>query len=308
MTIQSDTRSKTTDAGTKRKAPRAFWPSTVVLLLSITILGGCATADLRNRQLKELGVQPTQEQEGATLMQTMLEKHGQAAWKSHQTVEMILRDDWRGLLSSLAGRPWDNELLNFTYELGTFNGRVEVLDGDTKGEIYGLHSWQGYEIEPGEPLELEDGSRTNFIIPAIIYLAELPFRLADAPILLHMADTLYEGKSYNLVFATWDRIEPHGENDQYILWINKETGLVDIAQYTIRDQFNFVDAAILYEDYRMIDGVMVPYTMIINAAPDDDKPFHTITMQKVTFDAIRPDSLHIFDSVKEFGDAKKPEE
>ena len=288
---------------------RNLLPSSLILLFGMTILAGCATADLRNDALQERGSQAQQRSDGERIMRETAENHGYAAWKEHQTVEMVMRDNWEGFTTWLLGRPWDNELLNFTYELGTFNGRVEMLDGDDKGKVYGIHSWQGYEVEPGETLEKVEQERTDFVIPAILFLNELPFRLVDAPIIVHMADSTLNGENYSLLFATWDREDAHTEHDQYILWINKATGLLDFAEYTIREQFKFATGAAVYEDYRDIDGVQVPFNVTLNAAPDDDPDdfYHKITIESAAFNVTTATTLHVFDDLTEIGDAKRTE-
>jgi hypothetical protein len=88
--------------------------------------------------------------------------------------------------------------------------------------------------------------KVSFYLPAIQYFAELPFRILVAPIVTYMGQDAL--RSCDKVFATWERPEPHGEHDQYILWINRETQLIELAQYTVRDQFKFIKATILYED------------------------------------------------------------
>lgn len=47
----------------------------------------------------------------------------------------------------------------------------------------------------------------------------------------------FRGQKYNLVFCTWKETKAYEENNHYVVWINKETGIMDFVQYTIRESF-----------------------------------------------------------------------
>ena len=52
-------------------------------------------------------------------------------------------------------------------------------------------------------------------------------RIKDAPIISYAGEDEFRGKKYDLVFCSWGTEKPHMKHDQYVAWINKETGLME---------------------------------------------------------------------------------
>ena len=87
--------------------------------------------------------------------------------------------------------------------------------------------------------------------------------------------------------------------DQYIVWIDKDTRLIEFAEYTVRKQFKFVKAAIHFAEYRDVQGVMVPFRMTITSEPKvatsiigTDKYLHEMRLENVVFDTIASTALY----------------
>ncbi|GAB5517925.1 MAG: hypothetical protein RhofKO_01760 [Rhodothermales bacterium] len=281
-----------------------FKPS-FLLILALLAFSSCATTDIRTGDLKRNGLQPDLEAQGRALLHASAEAHGLDAWQQHTTAEVILRDDWRGLSTRILGRPWDNERMRWTYELGTFNGQAQLLEGKQAGTVWGLQSWQGYRIDPSGETTLTDNIRAEFFIPAIIYLNELPFRLINATTVTYLDQKTLDGQAYDRVFATWGSPKAQRDVDQYIVWIDPQTKLVRAVEFTIRDQFKFVKSSSLYSDYREVDGVMVPFHQLISSRPKAKRfYFHQIVVESAQFDTVPIEAVHPLPGLERIGDDK----
>ena len=178
--------------------------------------------------------------------------------------------------------------------LNTFTSRAELLNDGQKGKIWGIQAWAEYKQENAEaaPAFAPD-DHIRFYLPTLQYFIELPFRALTAEHVAYMGERDYRGNTYDLVFVTWGTPEPHMAADQYVLWINRSTGLIDIVHYTVRDAFRFVTGSMYYGDYRDIQGVQVPFKQTVTMGGPDDAEFpldehymHQIILQRFSFDAV----------------------
>lgn len=260
-------------------------------------LSACSFVDLRSETLKSNGASDANVARGQALLKATAEQHGLNSWKQRQTTETVFRDDWDSTLARILGlEPWDEEdLVRFQYENGTFNITAQFVDGQRTGERVGIQAWKTYKSKHGEPVTFEDDSTTYFILPAMTYAFELPFRLNRAPLVVFDETVERQGKTYNKIFVTWNQLEPHAGADQYLLWINEATGLIDIAQYTIREQAKIFQGAFYYEDYRAVEGVQVAHTITIHDGivdDPDDGYLHQVRVEKTSFDTVATTTLH----------------
>jgi hypothetical protein len=120
----------------------------------------------------------------------------------------------------------------------------------------------------------------------------------------------HHGRSYDLVFATWRAAEPQPDLDQYVLWIDRETGLLSKVRYTVRDAvprmsplmqrlaLPLVAGTMHYEDYREIDGVQVPFLQTVTLQPPEltryplsENYFHRLELEEARFDTVPREAL-----------------
>ncbi len=128
--------------------------------------------------------------------------------------------------------------------------------------------------------------------------------------MLNAGEAEHRGRSYERVFVTWGAAEPHLEDDQYLLWIDKETGLVEMVRYTVRELLLMTEGlthsltralgagTIHFDDYREIDGVMIPFVQTVNLAeplltqyPVSGTFLHRLEIEDARFDTIPPETL-----------------
>ncbi len=287
-----------------------------VVLLSVVLVCGlmssaCANADLRTGTLEALGAQPSKDNaaQARAVLQATAERHGVDAWRQYSTAEVIMRDDWDSVLASVLGlEPWDEEdLIQMRYEPGSFDIRVDFIDGPRKGEAMGLQSWKTYgRSAQQEPLAFGEVEHADFVLPAIVYLAELPFRVAQAPVLAYHGQEEVDGRVYDVVMATWGSLEPNDQHDQYLMWIDTNTDTLTMVDHTVREQGGFFSSRTIYEDYRDVQGVLVAHrlTIVDRGETSTDGYLHQIHVESAAFDAFPAAWLHPDQQLKPMGDAK----
>ena len=137
--------------------------------------------------------------------------------------------------------------------------------------------------------------------------------MREAPIISYAGEASFRGQAYDLVFCTWQSPEPHMEHDQYVVWINKETSLLEFAQFTIRDSYlkapgyKKIGGAIEFTDLREIEGIRIPHQQIIygfNLKENPKKYLHKLDMTNFKFDAFEESKLQVNKSLPLGADTK----
>lgn len=288
---------------------------TTLLVLFISLLSGCKLVDLQTKTLKKEGLQDAKIAEGKALLEKAWQAQGMDKLENYTTYRVVAEDHWKGLLGR-AGKVWPNLRtdLQFDYAINTFDSRVQFLDGKKAGTLAGLQSWQYYEKEPDGELVFLDKTDKNirFGLAAFQYFFELSDRLRRAPIITAIEPAEREGKTYDRVFVTWQTTRAHIENDQYRVWINRDTGLIDFAEFTVRDTplkapgSKAFYGSIHFDDYRDINGVHIPFEqfIFINGLKKDRKYLHKLTVTDFQFDAVSLAALRPNGQLDLVGDAK----
>ena len=282
--------------------------ATVALMLCIS-LAGCSLADLRTPSLREADITSATEQ-GTALLQRVAQAHGHAAWQSYETQEVVLVDAWQ----AKSWWPAQEQSLSLKSILGTFTAQASFLDGPQAAERWGIQSWRAYKRDvSGNLIFLYDEDSTaahTFYLPSLHYFNELPFRMLKADLIAYAGERIYRDKTYDLIFATWGSFEPNETHDQYLLWIDRETNLIEMCQYTLRDAAPAYTGTIHFDDYRMVQGVVFPFKQTVTIpAPEhtlyplDEYFFHQSRVDSVAFDAFEKEEL-IVDESRIPGDVK----
>jgi hypothetical protein len=284
----------------------------VVALALLALLTGAAAlfwgyADLRTPAVEQASVESAQR--GRELLERAAERHGLAAWERHTTLETTATDIWT------QGGWWPAPVQRFRSQalLGTFTSRVELLDGPGAGEIRGIQSWAPYRRRPPETdasFLQEPAPEITFYLPTLHYFAELPFRLLSAETVLDAGSRFHRGRLYDRVFVTWGPAEPHAAHDQYLLWIERESGLIAMAHYTVRDLATMNRGAVRsmmkavgagtihFDDYRRTDGVMIPFAQTVTLPepaltqyPVREHFLHRLEIDDARFDTVARELL-----------------
>lgn len=286
------------------------------VILIVSLLSNCKIADLRTKTLKKEGITATSTEKGKKLLQAAWKKQGMDKFMEHETYQVIAEDHWKGILGKM-GKLWpeNRSVIDLKFATGTFNASVQFLDGKKEGLIAGQQSWNYYEKENklSESIFMKKDKRKSFGMSAYQYFFELSDRLLKAPIISYAGEKEFNGQQYDLVFATWDKAKQHKEHDQYMMYINKSTGLIEYCTYSVRDNYlKMPGSAMLYgsiqfADLKEIDGAMIPmtqYVYFMNPKKKTKKYLHQLKIQEFKFDAFDKSELYPNKEINEIGDSK----
>ncbi len=286
--------------------------------LLFIFLSGCKMADL---SMTTQGPTPQSEAMARNKIQETIDRQGFRRMAHHQVYQYTVRDHWRGVLARMA-RLWPevDAHLHFKQNFNTFDSRMTFLNGDRSGDEIGLQSWQLYEKKRDwtSVRELDSKNKSNnyvFALATFHYFIEMPFRLSNAELLRYYGIERLNGNTYDLVFASWHSEKPSPDFDQYILWINADTKLVDYVVYTLRDNKNPLTrgmyGSVAFQDYRNVDGFLVPFSMTVmlnddavNGKKSLDQYFHKMTLDSFAFAGFEEKELYPFPHLEKTIDTK----
>ena len=225
----------------------------------------------------EMGTPTAQDvREGRALLNTMRGAHGgESRWREFQRADVVVTHDivfapYRWLLGEYGHNP---QRMKWSSLLGTENARLVFLDGPDQGLQWGVQNWATFKIEPNKEPVFEQDSGVSFYVPTGLYFLTVAFRIQEASSVALIGEKEWEGRTYDIVMATWDGFEPKAALDQYVLWIDRETRRLDYMTFTVRDQGGFIVATISYLDYREVAGILFPFeARIVRGDEPDDSP------------------------------------
>ena len=246
------------------------------------------TADLTSDAIKKSGISKTSREKGLKLIKQMIQAHGGLKnWQSTGSVRVTIRDYWPSWLMRTLGMPWEfsGQKVQLDWAQGTDNSRLTFLEGKAKGNIWGIQNWSPY-VKRHNNIEFEENNEIKFWLPTMQYFIEAPFRIREANIVGYMGEKvlkLHNKKvKYDLVFASWKTYKPQSDIDQYVLWINRETKLMEFIQYTVRDMMSFMTAALHYKNFTRVGGVWFAKKMTIVSNPGEDNITHDMHIEKIS--------------------------
>ncbi len=266
------------------------------------LVSACGLADLRTPAQKDGLLESDSSAKGKELLHHAIVSQGLDRMDRHQVYEVKAEDHWQGLFGTL-GKLWPDSkaALQFRFDVGSFDSQVTFLDGKKEGMTAGLQDWNYYEqARNGEVEFMEKANKKHrFGLSAFHYFFELPNRLASAEIVKYVGEKKWRGQVYDQVFISWGEEQPHDLDDQYLAWINKSTGLLEVCEFTIRDAYlpgpKGFFGTILYRDYREVEGVSIPFQQVIfknKAGKNESDYLHQLTVESFEFDSFDKDILY----------------
>jgi len=271
----------------------------VFALLAGTLFFQSCLHDARTRLIKREGITEINTAKGKALLDEAWKKHGGDKLAQRKVYSFDGFDTWKDNPLGKLGKLWlDFETkLDFKFEVGTSNSQLTFVDGQRQGTTAGVNNANYYEIENGQTTfgdkSAESNIRAVFGLSHIQYFTEIFGKLRDASIISYAGETSFNDNQYDLIFCTWEMAKPHIEHDQYLLWINQETGLLDYLEYSVREPhvkpigYKMIGGAIEYCNYKDIDGVLIPHDQIvypIKKRTEQDKFLHWLRISNFQFD------------------------
>jgi len=248
-----------------------------VLLLFMSICFSSCLSDLRPKDYRS-SEKYTDEahKKGVEILKRYAEVSGQEKWNTINSYQIYFNDDFYGLLGKY-GQPFKNKKNQFKldYYPQENSGTLLFLNGKKKGEVWGYNEGNTYYRESiNSPIIDKEKKGIRFWVPTYQYFIELPFRISNADVIYHVGEEKYGLETYDKVLITWKKAEPQRKLDQYLLWVNQNTGLVHKMQYTIRDQGSFFVGTALIDDHYNYDGIVIPSIFKVYLKEKSTKPLH----------------------------------
>lgn len=202
--------------------------------------------------------------------------HHYNEWKKIDYYSLKVNDKFFGLIGK-ATNPFPNNPITFDaiFDAHSFNSKIQLEHIKNK-EIWGLFNSKSYKQVNNESISNKRDKKIEFWLPTYQYFFELPHKIQEADILLNSGKAKFNDQSYQLIYATWKNAEPNKEFDQYILWINENTNLIDMVQFTIREKGKFLKGAAIYTKYETVNGLVLPAEIEIKQKITNKKLIHNI--------------------------------
>ena len=231
------------------------------IILAVALIGGIwfvnSPADIKPSYLGNK-IADKDFVKGKTLLKEMQAAHGgMDDWLAHQT----------GSFVQMLGSPDDTftneedapKQFQMTSILGTDDSEYVVLNGSDKGQTWGMKDWKSYQIKNGQ----KEFIHNSFYYEKMTnsnYWFQFPFRISEAPIIAYAGERTVKGTSYDLLYATWGSEAANREYDQYVLYINQETKIVEWLNFTYRGKAKFLNVTAQFTDFQTVNGIVTPFS------------------------------------------------
>ncbi len=241
-------------------------------------------SDLRPDRIRS-GISDEDFAKGKELLQEMQTAYGGLDdWLSYKTGSYSQIADWYDDKLGMAN--WDElpQQFEMTSTLGTDDSEFTLLNGPNKGQTWGVEDWKSYQLKSGQK-EFVHNEKYHHKLIYKNYWFQFPFRISEAPIIAYAGESTVNGEAYDLLYATWKTETPNREFDQYVMYLDKETRLVEWLNFTVRQKLKFIKITAQFTDFKTINGVVAPFSQYITMGnPESDgQKMHENRYQWVQF-------------------------
>jgi hypothetical protein len=218
--------------------------------------------DIRTASLLD-GVEAADYKKGKALIAEMETAYGgKEQWKAYKEGVFVQSADWYG---RKAISHWDTLPQRFVLrcELGTDNSELKLLNGPNTGVRWGVENGASYSIRPNQEKKAEEYNRYSDKLLFKSYWFQFPFRVGEAEFISYAGEAIVEGQAYDLVFATWGSEAANTTYDQFILYLNKETHLIDWLYFTVRDKTPAVPICAKFDNFKYVDKITLAHNQYV---------------------------------------------
>ncbi len=285
------------------------------ILIIVVVLTSCKAVDIRTDYLLSRSNGSTEAQ-GRELLAKAVDVMGYDKLEKTRSYEVTAQFNWKGawLLLPMNALPGNNNNdIQFRFATNTFDGQVEFLEGRKDDKIFGIQSWQGYKVDPKtNEVKEKNRARHDWGLATYHYLLEAPFRLLnECEIIRYAGEKTVEGTTYSTVYATWGTEAPNKEYDRWLLYINQQTGFVDLLEVTINDFFlpmpkGMQHATVYVERSKTSIGTYMPNNVIIQlkSPKRKEKKVYSFALRNYKFDSFPKEQLYPLEGLKFYGNSK----
>lgn len=261
----------------------------------------CLT-DLRTSYMKNIGYNAKEAEElGRIWIDTMVISHQANSLDAWPSYTLSFSDEFFGI-KGMFGNPFNEKKtdMHLHFIPNTFDGRLDMNDGRS----WVLQSWKAFKKKTGQEFVSVRSNKIRFWLPTFQYFFELPNRISKADIVRYAGEDYFEGRLHEKIFVSWGSEKPHSNADQYILWIDVDTGRLSAAEFTIRDQKFTPKAIAIYRDYTFSGDYLMPQRIEVKLKQKQQNPLHEMRIYDLQIGFKDISYIRIKDNLEVIGDAK----
>ena len=266
---------------------RSFQVPLLLIILTITV-AGCSLADIRPDSIRT-SISSEQFNRGRQILHRAVEAHGgKERWAKAGPILVEFRDEWPGALNRTLFMPWPESPISLSlYALpGKDDSRIEFRGSEQKGNFWGIQNWVPYTVDSEGLSWKPDNDTLKFWLPTLNYFLQLPFRIDEADVVAYAGERSLDGRMFDLVFVSWGQAAPQEKIDQYLLWIERKTGYIEYATYTVRDMGSFITGTMHYSNFTDVDGlVLATDQQVIDSPEEPGDPLHHLHIENIKLNA-----------------------
>jgi hypothetical protein len=272
-----------------------LWKKIILCLFGIILFGGICIymflqvpADLRTDYAKKEGETTVAQQKGKTLLEESLKELDPISqWQKIRTknIQVTFQHFWYHEMLKKFVAPVEKSGQKVSFLLKPDDDRnlqLTFLDGQRKGTSWGIKDYKSYKTDKSGNIKWKSDWTTEFNLPSYRFFLFLPFFLSEAELITYAGTKELHGNIYELVYATWEKWTPHNNADQYLIYINRKTKVVDYVQGTVRAVVGRSITALSLTDYREVLGMKIPFSLEAIADINNlDEVMHQMKLTKV---------------------------
>ncbi len=284
------------------------WKKNVLAILSIIVIVGVCIfiylqmpVDLRTDYAKREGKSDAAQQKGKKLFEQGLKKlDPMLKWQEirDQKIQISFQHFWHLKMLPMFLTPIEKSGQKVSLHLKPAdekNIRLAYLDGQREGISWGIQDSKGYIIDKKGKHVWKNDSRIEFNLPSYRFFFFIPFLLSEAELITYAGEKKLQNHTYDLVYATWGKWTPHKNADQYLVWVNQKTMMIDFVQFTVRGFMGRANATLHLSDYRDALGIKLPFSLrVIGDINNIDKGMHHMKFNSV--EKVKKDILNALDN------------
>lgn len=271
----------------------------LVLFIGTLLITSCS--DLRTKVSKKT----PDERKAKELLHKMGAAHGIANWEKLATYTVTFEDEFFGKIGNNAKPyPEANTQFELDYIPGTFDGRMTFKGGEWDGNVWGMQSWNTYELNSEGKTEFKENKDARFWVPTYQYFIEFPSRIQEATAFAYAGERTIDGIACEGIIASWNTTKPQRKIDQYLIWIAKDTKRIYKLEYTIRELYSFLTGAAYFKDYKNYDGIYLPSKLPVESNLSKNGWLHEMRIIDFTANKVEKSALRPNKDLDQMGDEK----
>jgi hypothetical protein len=255
----------------------------LILIAFFPFLPSCKLADIRPKVLENSGFNPDLKSKALTLISNPIEgKLKSGDWKSLKQVQFTIKDVWHSntvRFFTPIKEPEQRMKVFIDFEKNSME--VEMLNGKDKGLYLGIAKSDAYQISPDTGKVFTGDDEVRVYLESLRLYLTLIWNAKNFEILQYAGDAQILGKKYESIYLTSVQVDATPDTDQYVLYLDNESGAVEWIEFTYREIFSWYKGVLKFGYYEDWDGKLFPRRITILDKFNDSDFVHEIRIERI---------------------------